>query len=114
MKDELGNTALHLAACTNHVGVVTLLLKAGTNLTELDNHGRTPMQLAQSKLKLLQKSANSRRLAPAATATAASAASAAAEGGGVATVAGASGSREEAGQPFNEVSEDDIINLHYF
>lgn len=28
-KDSLGNTPLHLAACTNHVEVVTLLLKAG-------------------------------------------------------------------------------------
>ena len=25
--DRLGNTALHLAACTNHVPVVTLLLR---------------------------------------------------------------------------------------
>jgi ankyrin repeat domain-containing protein 54 len=28
-KDAMGNTALHLAACTNNVPVVTLLLKAG-------------------------------------------------------------------------------------
>jgi ankyrin repeat protein len=28
-KDSMGNTPLHLAACTNHVSVVTLLLKAG-------------------------------------------------------------------------------------
>ncbi len=56
-KDALGNTALHLAACTNHVGVVTQLLRCGrTNVSELDNHGRTPIQLAQSKLKLLQRS----------------------------------------------------------
>ena len=46
---------LSIAACTNHLEVVTLLLKAGTNVSELDNNGRTPMQLAQSKLKLLQK-----------------------------------------------------------
>ena len=26
--DEQGNTALHLAACTNHVPVVTLLLRS--------------------------------------------------------------------------------------
>ena len=55
-KDRLGNTAMHLAACTNHVPVVTLLLKAGTDLTTLDNNGRTPLQLAQTKLKILQRS----------------------------------------------------------
>ena len=27
-QDQLGNTALHLAACTNHVPVVTLLLRS--------------------------------------------------------------------------------------
>ena len=54
-KDRLGNTAMHLAACTNHVPVVTLLLRAGTDLTTLDNNGRTPLQLAQSKLKILQR-----------------------------------------------------------
>ena len=27
--DRLGNTPLHLAACTNHVPVVTLLLRQG-------------------------------------------------------------------------------------
>jgi hypothetical protein len=37
---------------------VTLLLRAGTNVATLDNNGRTPMQLAQSKLKLLQKHSN--------------------------------------------------------
>ena len=37
---------------------MTLLLRAGTNVTTLDNNGRTPMQLAQSKLKLLQKYSN--------------------------------------------------------
>jgi len=29
IKDPLGNTPLHLAACTNNIAVVTLLLKAG-------------------------------------------------------------------------------------
>ena len=29
--------------------------RAGTALTTLDNNGRTPLQLAQSKLKLLQR-----------------------------------------------------------
>ena len=54
-KDRLGNTAMHLAACTNHVPVVTLLLRAGTDLTTLDNNGRTPLQLAQAKLKIIQR-----------------------------------------------------------
>lgn len=34
--------------------MVTLLLKAGTDINALDNSGRTPIHLAQSKLKLLQ------------------------------------------------------------
>ena len=55
LSDRLGNTALHLAACTSHVPVVTLLLRAGTGLTTPDNNGRTPLQLAQSKLKILQR-----------------------------------------------------------
>jgi len=38
-----------------HVPVVTLLLRAGTALTTTDNNGRTPLQLAQSKLKILQR-----------------------------------------------------------
>ena len=54
-KDRLGNTAMHPAACTNHVPVVTLLLRAGTDLTTLDNNGRTPLQLAQAKLKIIQR-----------------------------------------------------------
>lgn len=28
-RDSIGNTPLHLAACTNHINVVLLLLKAG-------------------------------------------------------------------------------------
>ena len=55
LTDRLGNTALHLAACTSHVPVVTLLLRTGTTLTTTDNNGRTPLQLAQSKLKILQR-----------------------------------------------------------
>ena len=58
LSDRLGNTALHLAACTNHIGVVTLLLRAGTDVSQIDNNGRTPMQLAQSKLKMLQRRKN--------------------------------------------------------
>lgn len=50
----MGNTPLHLAACTNHTEMVTLLLKYGTDVTTLDKSGRSPLQLAKSKLKLLQ------------------------------------------------------------
>ncbi len=78
-KDALGNTALHLAACTHHIEVrrnyflkaskehsttfiylqvVTLLLRGGTDIRQLDNNGRTPFHLAQSKLRLLQKNSN--------------------------------------------------------
>jgi hypothetical protein len=34
--------------------MVTLLLKYGTDVTTLDKSGRSPLQLAKSKLKLLQ------------------------------------------------------------
>jgi len=50
----VGNTALHLAACTNNIEIITLLLTAGTDINSLDNSGRTPLHLAQSKLKMLQ------------------------------------------------------------
>ena len=53
-KDAIGNTALHLAVCTNNVEVITLLLSAGTDIKSLDNWGRTPLHLAQSKLKMIQ------------------------------------------------------------
>lgn len=32
IKDALGNNPLHLAACTHHMDVVTLLLKGGKNM----------------------------------------------------------------------------------
>ena len=35
--------------------MVTLLLRAGTDVTTLDNSGRTPIHLAQSKLRILQQ-----------------------------------------------------------
>lgn len=53
-KDAIGNTALHLAVCTNNIEVITLLLSAGTDINSLDNRGRTPLHLAQSKLKMIQ------------------------------------------------------------
>lgn len=58
-KDSVGNTPLHLSACTNHFDVVTDLLRAGTDVSTLDNNGRNPLQLAQSKLKLIMQCAKS-------------------------------------------------------
>ena len=42
-----------LAACCNHIKIVTLLLRAGTNLNALDYTGRTPLDVAMSRLKIL-------------------------------------------------------------
>ena len=50
----MGNTPLHLAACLNNIKVVTLLLQGGTDIFSSDNYGRNPLQLAQSKLRLVQ------------------------------------------------------------
>ncbi|KAK7080313.1 Ankyrin repeat domain-containing protein 54 [Halocaridina rubra] len=58
-RDAVGNTALHLAVCTSHIPTVTLLLRAGTNIRQADNQGYSPLQLARSKLKLLQRYGNS-------------------------------------------------------
>lgn len=52
--DSLGNTPLHLAAITSKISVVTLLLKAGTNVLSSDRRGYNPLQLAQAKLRMLQ------------------------------------------------------------
>lgn len=54
--DIVGNTPLHLASITNHIKMITLLLKSGTDINALDNSGRTPLHLARSKLKLLHGS----------------------------------------------------------
>lgn len=53
-RDCVGNTPLHLAAVTGKISVVTLLLNAGTDLLSLDQESYNPLQLAQTKLKLLQ------------------------------------------------------------
>eukprot|EP00041_Stephanoeca_diplocostata_P006853 m.94941 g.94941 ORF g.94941 m.94941 type:complete len:98 (-) comp16577_c0_seq9:159-452(-) len=53
VRDFKGNTALHLAACTNHISTVTLLLESGSDLQARDGMGRTPLHFAQSHLKLL-------------------------------------------------------------
>ncbi|XP_037544403.1 ankyrin repeat domain-containing protein 54 [Nematolebias whitei] len=54
-RDSLGNTPLHLAACTNHVPVITTLLRGGSRVDALDRAGRTPLHLARSKLNILQE-----------------------------------------------------------
>lgn len=54
LRDCVGNTPLHLATVTNKLPVITLLLEAGTDVLSLDHHGYNPVQLAQSKLRLLQ------------------------------------------------------------
>ncbi|XP_018114353.1 ankyrin repeat domain-containing protein 54 isoform X3 [Xenopus laevis] len=53
-RDGLGNTPLHLAACTSHVPVITTLLHGGARVDALDRAGRTPLHLAKSKLNILQ------------------------------------------------------------
>lgn len=58
-RDIAGNTALHLTACTSHTEIITILLKAGTDPRALDNCGRTPLQLAKAKLKLVLQSSES-------------------------------------------------------
>lgn len=63
LQDVVGNTPLHLAACTNHTEMVTLLLKYGTDVTTLDKSGRSPLQLAESKLKILQQANDGKEVA---------------------------------------------------
>lgn len=54
--DCLQNTPLHLAACTTNMRIVTLLINGGADLKSLNQHGRNPLQLAESKLQILRKS----------------------------------------------------------
>jgi hypothetical protein len=48
--------------CKKHVPLMYSFFcfahRAGTDITTSDNNGRTPLQLAQAKLKLLQKSSS--------------------------------------------------------
>ncbi|MBN3317350.1 ANR54 protein, partial [Atractosteus spatula] len=46
---------LSAAACTNHVPVITTLLRGGARVDALDRAGRTPLHLAKSKLNILQE-----------------------------------------------------------
>lgn len=44
--DDYGNTPLHIAAASNYVGAVTLLLTKGVNCNAKNNMGSTPLHLA--------------------------------------------------------------------
>ena len=55
IKDCIGNTPLHLAAVTSKTSIVALLLMAGTNILSTDCHGHNALQLAQTKLRVLQR-----------------------------------------------------------
>lgn len=60
--DINGNTPLHLAVCSSKLDMVILLLKNGAICTSSDNNGRTPINLAHSKLLYLSKSLEKRRI----------------------------------------------------
>ena len=55
MRDANGNTPLHLAACTSHFEVITLLLEAGSDPSSYDGLGKTPLSYAESHLKILRR-----------------------------------------------------------
>lgn len=44
--DDSGNTPLHIAANSNYVGAVNLLLTKGANCNLKNKDGRTPLHLA--------------------------------------------------------------------
>jgi len=49
IKDENGNTPLHLAACGDHIGIVQYLIYGGAQLHRVDNNGDTPLRHAVIK-----------------------------------------------------------------
>ncbi|CAL4133752.1 unnamed protein product, partial [Meganyctiphanes norvegica] len=46
MADVSGWTALHIATCDGHIGVLTWLLKYGANVHVRDKHGNSPLKIA--------------------------------------------------------------------
>ncbi|KAJ3265920.1 hypothetical protein HDU77_003394 [Chytriomyces hyalinus] len=53
-RDANGNTPLHLAVTCGHLGIVSLLVWAGADLSSLDVNARTPLQLVQGRLRSLK------------------------------------------------------------
>eukprot|EP00040_Diaphanoeca_grandis_P030977 m.184399 g.184399 ORF g.184399 m.184399 type:complete len:141 (-) comp32186_c0_seq3:24-446(-) len=54
-RDSNGNTPLHLAACTKHVKMVTLLMDSGCDIAAKNGFDRTPLHYAESHLRMLRK-----------------------------------------------------------
>jgi len=61
-----GNSALHLAAWNGHVEIVSMLLKTGTNVNDVNLEGNTPLHFTaqygkdnRTALELLKGGANS-------------------------------------------------------
>ena len=54
--DVIGNTPLHLAACSSKVEIVNLLLQNGADCDISDYTGFTPWRLASSKLNMIMSS----------------------------------------------------------
>lgn len=52
IRDLNENTPLHLAACTEHMAIIDLLLKYGTNVTLKDASGLIALEIAIGKLRL--------------------------------------------------------------
>lgn len=56
LKDEEGNTALHLACEEIHEDAVLLLIKCGADLNEKNANKKTPLQLCSPEFKKLIES----------------------------------------------------------
>ncbi|KAF3846872.1 hypothetical protein F7725_003950 [Dissostichus mawsoni] len=54
LSSRAGKDDIDPSACTNHVPVITTLLRGGARVDALDRAGRTPLHLARSKLNILQ------------------------------------------------------------
>ena len=55
-KDSIGNTPLHLAACSSRVDIVNLLITYGAVCDIKDSTGFSPLTLATSKLRMMLSS----------------------------------------------------------